>query len=102
MPAAICAENKTLALANRSECLWLDDQTGLPIKARSGVLRWFTRSGDELHWADSDAWFRASWFHIAFGKSSFPNPQTADRPSVQLAQVFRPVLDHLDLIWLTQ
>ncbi len=32
---------------------WLDDATGLPIKERSGMLRWFVRCGDELHWADS-------------------------------------------------
>lgn len=34
---------------------WIDDQTGLPIKERSGVLRWFVRVGDELFWADSKA-----------------------------------------------
>jgi predicted phage terminase large subunit-like protein len=34
---------------------WIDDQTGLPIKERSGLLRWFVRVGDELHWADSAA-----------------------------------------------
>jgi len=32
---------------------WIDDDTGLPIKSRSGVLRWFVRLGDELTWADT-------------------------------------------------
>jgi predicted phage terminase large subunit-like protein len=32
---------------------WIDDASGLPIRERSGVLRWFVRMGDELHWADS-------------------------------------------------
>ncbi|MEO5804407.1 MAG: phage terminase large subunit [Verrucomicrobiota bacterium] len=34
---------------------WIDDVTGLPIKERSGVLRWFIRREDELHWADTRA-----------------------------------------------
>lgn len=32
---------------------WIDQKTGLPIEARSGVLRWFVRVGEELKWADS-------------------------------------------------
>jgi hypothetical protein len=31
---------------------WLDD-SGYPIRERSGVLRWFIRLGDKLIWADS-------------------------------------------------
>ncbi|WP_158914066.1 phage terminase large subunit [Caulobacter sp. S45] len=34
---------------------WLDPETGLPIEARAGVLRWFVRLGDALIWADSPA-----------------------------------------------
>ncbi|HEV2210213.1 MAG TPA: phage terminase large subunit [Verrucomicrobiae bacterium] len=34
---------------------WIDADSGLPIKSRSGVLRWFVRMGDELLWADSRA-----------------------------------------------
>jgi predicted phage terminase large subunit-like protein len=34
---------------------WIDDATGLPIKERSGVLRWFIRSGDDLIWGNSRA-----------------------------------------------
>ena len=32
---------------------WIDDASGLPIQERSGVLRWFVRLGDELHWGDT-------------------------------------------------
>jgi predicted phage terminase large subunit-like protein len=34
---------------------WIDEVTGFPIKERSGVLRYFVRIGDELHWADTKA-----------------------------------------------
>lgn len=32
---------------------WIDQDTGLPIAERSGVVRWFARVDDVLHWADS-------------------------------------------------
>jgi predicted phage terminase large subunit-like protein len=32
---------------------WIDADSGLPIKERSGVLRWFVRLGDELIWGDT-------------------------------------------------
>jgi len=32
---------------------WIDQETGLPIPERSGVLRWFVRVGEDLKWADS-------------------------------------------------
>jgi predicted phage terminase large subunit-like protein len=32
---------------------WIDQETGLPIPERSGVLRWFVRAGDNLVSADS-------------------------------------------------
>lgn len=31
---------------------WIDQDTGLPINSRAGVLRWFVRIGDAIHWAD--------------------------------------------------
>ena len=34
---------------------WINPDTGLAIKEHSGVLRWFVRRGDDLHWADSKA-----------------------------------------------
>lgn len=32
---------------------WLDPKTGYAIPARSGVLRWFVRQHDQLHWGDT-------------------------------------------------
>lgn len=32
---------------------WIDQETGLPIPERAGKLRWFIRTNDEMHWADS-------------------------------------------------
>lgn len=32
---------------------WIDQDTGLPIPERAGVLRWFVRVGEVLKWADS-------------------------------------------------
>ncbi|GHU51729.1 terminase [Clostridia bacterium] len=32
---------------------WINDETGYAIQERSGVLRWFIRRGEEIHWADS-------------------------------------------------
>lgn len=34
---------------------WIDQDTGLPLYARSGVVRWFVRLNDTLMWADSAA-----------------------------------------------
>lgn len=38
---------------------WIDQNTGLPIQERSGVLRYFARAGEKLVWADSDEELRA-------------------------------------------
>lgn len=32
---------------------WIDSETGLAIPERSGVVRWFIRVGDTLHWGDT-------------------------------------------------
>ena len=32
---------------------WISDDTGLPIIERSGILRWFVRVDDTIHWGDS-------------------------------------------------
>lgn len=32
---------------------WIDQNTGYPIPARSGVVRWFVRYGTEIHWRDT-------------------------------------------------
>lgn len=32
---------------------WINQDTGLPIPERAGVIRWFVRLGDAIHWADT-------------------------------------------------
>ena len=32
---------------------WINQETGYPIKERSGVIRWFIRREEVLHWADT-------------------------------------------------
>lgn len=32
---------------------WIDEKTGYPIPERAGVLRYFVRIGDAIHWADN-------------------------------------------------
>lgn len=32
---------------------WIDQVTGYPIQERSGVVRWFVRVSDVIHWADT-------------------------------------------------
>lgn len=32
---------------------WIDQETGLAVPERSGVVRWMTREGDTLRWADT-------------------------------------------------
>jgi predicted phage terminase large subunit-like protein len=32
---------------------WLDPLTGYPVPERAGVLRWFYRAGDDIHWHDT-------------------------------------------------
>lgn len=38
---------------------WIDDETGLAIPERSGVLRWFVRDGEEVAWSDAPDPLRA-------------------------------------------
>ena len=32
---------------------WIDPETGFPVPERAGVLRWFYRLGDDIHWYDT-------------------------------------------------
>ena len=38
---------------------WIDQDTGLPIRERSGKLRWFIRVGDTMVWRDTEAELRS-------------------------------------------
>lgn len=43
---------------------WIDQDTGYPIPERSGVVRWFVRSGDDLVWGDSPEELRERFSHL--------------------------------------
>lgn len=40
---------------------WIDQDTGLPIPERAGVLRWFLRINDTMHWGDTREQLIAQW-----------------------------------------
>lgn len=44
---------------------WIDQETGLPIPERSGVVRWFVRDGNTLVWGDSPKELRKQFAHWA-------------------------------------
>lgn len=50
---------------------WIDEETGLPIKERSGVVRWFVRVDDKLHWADSAEELRAKFDDVEPKSATF-------------------------------
>ena len=56
---------------------WLDEETGLPRSDRAGLLRWFIRVSDELHWADDPETLRMR----------FPQIRAADLQPKSLAFV---------------
>lgn len=49
---------------------WIDPESGLPIPERSGVVRWFVRLGDALHWGDT----REECIRTALEKAPNANP----------------------------
>lgn len=50
---------------------WIDEKTGLPIMARSGVIRWFVILNNETHWADTK-----EELTVRFGKTTRPKSFT--------------------------
>ena len=53
---------------------WIDQETGYPIKERSGVIRWFVRDGDSIVWADA-----REELMQRFGRSDLP-PDDKEQP----------------------
>lgn len=49
------ADDPTGGWVHRLIQWWIDTDSGLPIPERDGVIRWFVRVQDELHWFDSAA-----------------------------------------------
>ena len=48
---------------------WIDQESGYPIEARSGRLRWFVRNGDKLEWYDTN--YEAELAHPDVPATSF-------------------------------
>lgn len=50
---------------------WIDDETGVPVPERSGIIRWFVIINDEVIWADNEA-----ELILRFGKDAMPKSFT--------------------------
>jgi predicted phage terminase large subunit-like protein len=48
---------------------WIDDDTGLPIQSRGGVVRWFVILNNEVLWADDPSELRARYGEKVLPKS---------------------------------
>lgn len=48
---------------------WIDQETGLPIPERSGVLRYFVRDGDDLVWGDDKQELWDRYAHVCDPKT---------------------------------
>jgi predicted phage terminase large subunit-like protein len=65
---------------------WIDEDTGFPIPERAGVVRWFCRVNDNLHWSGSPEELRKQ-----FGESTqvtsltFIPAKLQDNPALMLA-----------------
>ena len=61
---------------------WIDQETGVAIPERSGVLRWFARVGDDLQWADNPETLRAKWPDVAPKSLTFVPARVYDNPAL--------------------
>ena len=61
---------------------WWIGPDGLPIKERSGVLRWFVRIGGEMRWADSKAELIEEFGKDEMGQEVSPKSLTFIRSSI--------------------
>ena len=61
---------------------WWIGPDGFAIPERSGVVRWFVRSGDELHWSNDPAELRASFPEIPCLSLTFIPATLADNPAL--------------------
>lgn len=67
---------------------WIDDKTGYPIAERDGVLRWFVRVENELHWADDPEQLYAK----------FPEIPRDELLPLSVTFIKATVFDNVDLI----
>lgn len=61
---------------------WIDQETGLPIPDRAGVLRWFVRVNDQLQWANSKEELLAIHPEIPPKSLTFIPAKLSDNPAL--------------------
>ena len=64
---------------------WIDPETGYAIPGRSGVIRWFVRMNEELHWGDSPRDLLASFPESLPKSITFVPATLADNPALETA-----------------
>jgi predicted phage terminase large subunit-like protein len=78
---------------------WIDSETGYPIPARSGKLRWFVREAGELKWADTPAELLAQFPKIIPKSLTFIPAKLEDNPTLCEADPgYRANLDALNSV----
>lgn len=64
---------------------WIDQETGLPIPDRAGVIRWFVRINDALVWADDPAELEAKHPGIPPKSATFIPAKLTDNAALMAA-----------------
>ena len=79
---------------------WWIDESGYPIRERSGSLRWFIRINDELHWADTREDLIKRFGHDTLPKSlTFIPAKLEDNPILmEKDPAYKANLDALPLL----
>jgi predicted phage terminase large subunit-like protein len=85
---------------NKLVAWWIDPDTGYAITARSGVLRWFVRRDEQLHWADTPEELKERFGEDAQPKSlTFILAKLSDNPALERADPgYRAWLEALPLV----
>lgn len=79
---------------------WIDPETGYPITARAGVLRWFIRVNGELHWGFAPEELKQRFGHDQLPKSmTFIPARLEDNPILMSKDPsYKANLDALPLV----
>jgi predicted phage terminase large subunit-like protein len=84
---------------NKLVAWWIDPETGYAIPERSGVLRWFVRRDEQLHWADTPAELQALFPGAQPKSLTFILAKLSDNPALERADPgYRAWLEALPLV----
>lgn len=64
---------------------WIDQETGLPIDSRAGVIRWFVRVNNTLFWADSAEELKERFPETTAKSATFVPARLADNAALMAA-----------------